>query len=139
MKKKHDPKSEPHEDPRVGEAIAMRRRALGLTQAQLAQMIDVGQEFISRIERKATPPKLDTLRKICDALNCSVDDLLQTGTPLDQTDEHLAAIAIAMRDLAPDERDSVVSIVRHVCEALTEHKRTMVPKVKTSKVVRKSK
>ncbi|HVW52745.1 MAG TPA: helix-turn-helix transcriptional regulator [Trinickia sp.] len=105
----------------MGETIAARRLALGLTQEQLARMIDVGQEFISRIERKATPPKLETLLKICYALNCSVDDLLQQGTPA-QTDEQLAAIAIAMRDLTGDERNSVVSIVQHVSEVLRQQR-----------------
>jgi len=137
MTKRHDPHDEPLA--RVGETIAARRLALGLTQEQLARMIDVGQEFISRIERKATPPKLETLLKICNALNCSVDDLLQRGTPDRQTDEQLVAIALAMRDLSADERNSVVSIVRHVCEALHAHKRAMVPKVKVSKVARKPK
>lgn len=137
MTKRHDPHDEPLA--RVGETIAARRLTLGLTQEQLARMIDVGQEFISRIERKATPPKLDTLLKICYALNCSVDDLLQRGTPDRQTDEQLEAIAIAMRDLTAEERNSVVSIVRHVCEALHAHKQAMGPKVKASKVARKTK
>lgn len=135
MTKRHDPHDEPLA--RVGETIAARRLALGLTQEQLARMIDVGQEFISRIERKATPPKLETLLKICYALNCSVDDLLQRGTPDRQADEQLMAIALAMRDLTADERNSVVGIVRHVCEALHAHKRATVPKVKGNKVTRK--
>lgn len=137
MKKRHDPQDEPQDEFRVGKAIAARRVGLGLTQAQLAEMVDVGQEFISRLERKATPPKLDTLRKICDALNCSVGDLLQREPTNNHEDERLAAVAVAMRDLTEDERDAVVNIVRHVSDVMREHRRGMVPKVKARAVVSK--
>ncbi len=43
---------------RVGSAIAERRRARGLTQAKLAEMIGLEQEAISRWERGTRAPTL---------------------------------------------------------------------------------
>ncbi|WP_256990472.1 helix-turn-helix domain-containing protein [Burkholderia sp. HI2714] len=64
----------------MGEAIAEIRRARGLTQAKLAEMINLEQEAISRWERGRRAPTLYRLQQSSDALDCSVDQLLQRGS-----------------------------------------------------------
>ncbi|WP_186082938.1 MULTISPECIES: helix-turn-helix domain-containing protein [Burkholderia] len=101
---------------RVGTAIAEQRRARGLTQAKLAEMIDLEQEAISRWERGTRMPTLHRLQQLSDALNCSVDQLLQRGSK--RSDDQLAMIADALEGLDSDERELVVNFVQQFTDML---------------------
>ncbi|MBU9583035.1 helix-turn-helix domain-containing protein [Burkholderia multivorans] len=101
---------------RVGTAIAEQRRARGLTQAKLAEMIDLEQEAISRWERGTRMPTLHRLQQLSDALDCSVDQLLQRGSK--RPDDQLAMIADALDGLDGDERALVVNFVQQFTNML---------------------
>ncbi|MBN3831701.1 helix-turn-helix transcriptional regulator [Burkholderia sp. Ac-20344] len=101
---------------RVGTAIAEQRRARGLTQAKLAEMINLEQEAISRWERGARMPTLHRLQQLSDALDCSVDQLLQRGSK--RPDDQLAMIADALDGLDSDERTLVVNFVQQFADML---------------------
>lgn len=101
---------------RVGTAIAEQRRARGLTQAKLAEMIDLEQEAISRWERGARMPTLHRLQQLSDALDCSVDQLLQRGSK--RPDDQLATIANALDGLDSDDRELVVKFVQQFTDML---------------------
>ncbi|WP_186169119.1 helix-turn-helix domain-containing protein [Burkholderia gladioli] len=106
---------------RVGTAIAEQRRARGLTQARLAEMIDLEQEAISRWERGTRVPTLHRLQQLSDALDCSVDQLLQRGSK--RPDDQMAMIADALGELDSDERLLVVNFVQQFAEMLkTKHR-----------------
>ncbi len=51
------------------------REHRGLTQAALAQLTGLRQASISDIESGKTSPRMDSARKIADALNVDIDDL----------------------------------------------------------------
>ncbi|HYI08462.1 MAG TPA: helix-turn-helix transcriptional regulator [Thermoanaerobaculia bacterium] len=53
------------------------RLARGLTQQQLAAMIDSNHPFISNMERGLTLPGLAMLIRLADALDCGVVDLVK--------------------------------------------------------------
>jgi transcriptional regulator with XRE-family HTH domain len=101
---------------RVGTAIADQRRTRGLTQAQLAEMIDLEQEAVSRWERGTRVPTLHRLQQLSDALECSVDQLLQRGST--RPDDQLAIVANALSGLDADERTLVVNFVQQFTEML---------------------
>ncbi|MBR8007435.1 helix-turn-helix domain-containing protein [Burkholderia vietnamiensis] len=101
---------------RVGAAIAEIRRVRGLTQAKLAEMINLEQEAISRWERGMRAPTLYRLQQLSDALDCSVDQLLQRGSK--RTDDQLATIADALRGLDANERALVVQFVQQFADLL---------------------
>lgn len=52
------------------------RLARGLTQQQLASMIESNHPFISNMERGRTLPGLAMLMRLSDALRCNVSDLV---------------------------------------------------------------
>lgn len=64
----------------LGRAIAQRRKLKGHTQAELAELIGVEQETISRFERGATLPPLGRLADIADALKCPMEHLIREGS-----------------------------------------------------------
>ncbi|MFM0230349.1 helix-turn-helix domain-containing protein [Paraburkholderia sediminicola] len=101
---------------RVGESIAELRRAKGLTQAQLAEMIDLEQEAVSRWERGTRVPTLLRLQQLSDALECSVDQLLQRGSK--RPNDQLANVANALNGLDADERALVVDFVQQFANML---------------------
>jgi len=52
--------------------VAGRRRELGLSQAQLAELCSTTQSAIARLESGGRPPRIDTLQRIADALDCEL-------------------------------------------------------------------
>src|SRR5687767_407796 len=66
--------------------IAVIRRALGMTTAQLAQRLSVAQPVVVRMEQSEAKGRiqLDTLRRAADALNCELVYALVPRMPLDE-------------------------------------------------------
>ena len=58
-----------------------RRARLGLTQASLAERVDVRLATIGRIEIGNRRPSIDLLERLADALDCRVRDLLVENPP----------------------------------------------------------
>lgn len=61
---------------RLGERIREERRRLGLTQAQLAEDIDISDTYMGSIERGERSLTLDTLVRLVNRLGVTVDYLL---------------------------------------------------------------
>jgi transcriptional regulator with XRE-family HTH domain len=61
---------------RLAKSIATKRRAASLTQAQLAELLAVEPDTISRMERGLAVPSLERLLDFANALNTTVNDLL---------------------------------------------------------------
>ena len=66
----------------LGKAIAVRRKALSLTQDDLAGLVDVDAETISRFERGAVLPSLQRLCRVAEALNVGLGELLPQASTL---------------------------------------------------------
>jgi len=60
---------------RLGNRIRYLRNRAGVTQAQLAERVDISPEFMSRVERGLKAPSLDSANKIADALGITLSDL----------------------------------------------------------------
>jgi transcriptional regulator with XRE-family HTH domain len=57
---------------RIADAVAERRLELGLTQQELAELCDTTQSAIARLESGGRPPRIDTLLRIANALDCEL-------------------------------------------------------------------
>lgn len=58
--------------PSLGPAIRRRRQDLGLTQADLANVADIANETVSRIERGRLTPSVDIAERIAHALGTTL-------------------------------------------------------------------
>lgn len=56
--------------------IKTARQRAGLTQQELAEKIGLSQKHISRWELEKFNPKINNLKKIADALQCDITDLI---------------------------------------------------------------
>jgi transcriptional regulator with XRE-family HTH domain len=52
--------------------VAERRQEQGLSQRELAELVGTTQSAIARLERGGRPPRIDTLLRIADALECEL-------------------------------------------------------------------
>jgi transcriptional regulator with XRE-family HTH domain len=66
---------------RVGPGIRDRRKALKLTQAELAKAAGVQWNAIAKVEVGLRRPSIDLLEAIADVLDCRVADLLPESGP----------------------------------------------------------
>jgi DNA-binding XRE family transcriptional regulator len=66
----------------IADKVSARRQELGLSQQQLARLVGTTQSSIARLERGGRPPRIDTLLKIADALECDLRvDLVPRAGP----------------------------------------------------------
>ena len=59
----------------LGKNIKKRRKELGLTQQELADLMNISLNFMGKIEIAFSKPSLDTLIDLAKVLNTSVSDL----------------------------------------------------------------
>jgi ribosome-binding protein aMBF1 (putative translation factor) len=57
---------------RIAEHVAEQRRARGVSQQELAELCGTTQSAIARFERGGRPPKIDTLLRMAQALDCEL-------------------------------------------------------------------
>lgn len=58
------------------ERLKEKRKELGLTQAQLAARVGCTQKDVARWETDEREPRLSALKKLAEALECKVDDII---------------------------------------------------------------
>lgn len=63
----------------LGKNIKYYRKQNNLTQEQMAESLELSVGFISQVERGIAKMSLDTLIDLCDLLNCSAGDLLNSA------------------------------------------------------------
>ena len=81
----------------LGRAIAAQRKVLGLSQNDLAGMIEVDAETISRFERGAVLPSLRRLLRVAAALQVSMVELLVHSSQLPE--DQRQKLLMAMQDV----------------------------------------
>lgn len=70
----------------IGQAIAKYRRAVGMTQAELAEKLDISNDAVSRMERGKSVPSVLRLLELSEIFHCEVADLitLSSNRSMDQ-------------------------------------------------------
>lgn len=100
----------------IGQRVAARRKALGWTQAALAEKIGVAEETMSRMESGKVAISLERLARFCDLLDLPLDELLLQVSE-NPTDEARALIK-SLKDLSPAERNLVLDNARNLASLL---------------------
>lgn len=84
----------------IGKRIAQRRKKLGLKQAQVEEMADLGQKYLSAIERAVSIPSTEVIMRLAVALDTTPDEFL-VGS-VHQHDETWKDVAELLRPLPPE-------------------------------------
>jgi predicted transcriptional regulator len=56
----------------IADRVADRRVEMGMSQRELAELCGTTQSAIARLERGGRPPRIDTLLRIAEALDCEL-------------------------------------------------------------------
>jgi predicted transcriptional regulator len=56
----------------IADKVASRRTQMNLSQRELAELCGTTQSAIARLERGGRPPRIDTLLRIAEALDCEL-------------------------------------------------------------------
>ena len=81
----------------IGRRIAKRRRQLGLSQAKVEERADIGDKYLSSIERGISNPSTEVIMRLAIALETTPDAFL-VGTVRDQ-DEAWKDVAELLRPM----------------------------------------
>jgi transcriptional regulator with XRE-family HTH domain len=101
---------------RLGTAIAAQRTARGLSQAQLAEVLGVEKDTVSRFERGMFLPPLRRLIQMADFFEMPLEDFIR-GSSSNAADA-APEIARKLSLLDKDSREFVRHIVDQLCERL---------------------
>lgn len=106
---------------RLGRHIGDRRRAVGLTQEQLAEYLEIDTLTVSRYETGNILPPLTVVDLMARLLHTTIADLL-SESPI-QPMEHGDRITVLLAGLSISDRDWVERIVKQLVERCQPRKR----------------
>ncbi len=61
---------------KIGQRIAARRRKLGLKQAEVSELADISNTYMSSIERAVSIPSTEVVMRLAEALDTTPDEFL---------------------------------------------------------------
>lgn len=98
---------------KLGSKIRILRKEAGLTQEQLAEIVNVSVNFIGYIERGERAPSIYTVEQLAQALDVDLKDLFEfsESESEDLLDETLLA---ALRKCEPDDLESLIHIAKQL-------------------------
>ena len=112
---------------KIGAQLARIRRERGLTQAELAELIDVTTETISRLERGVSIPSLKTLEAIGNALNIRLRDIFdfeyQPKARGSAFDKEVAKLLAFLKTKKADDIDMCFRIIRNIFDQIEKNYR----------------
>jgi len=96
-----------------GKRLVAARKARGLTQEGLADLVGLTKLQIYRYERGSSQPTLDALKKIAQALSVTIDELVfENGER--QPDQELLLLFEGVSRLDPDEKKLIKDLIEGV-------------------------
>ena len=95
---------------KVGRRIQEVRKSRGLTQAELAQMVDLSTKYISNVECGFKTPKLNTFVAIANALQCDANQLLSDVLDV-TTSQESGLVSRKLQALPVDEQRRLLRVL----------------------------
>ena len=97
----------------VGDRIRQARTKKGLSQAQLAEIIDKTPPYVSNIEMGKQNMSIIVLYKIVNALDISADWVLANDTP-EAVAITLDSVTKELEDCTPEERRAIIQMIQNL-------------------------
>ncbi|SUO92431.1 helix-turn-helix domain-containing protein [Suttonella indologenes] len=98
----------------IGQAVAKQRKAVGLTQAQLAERLNLSLDAISRLERGNIGLTVERMVELAEIFGCETVDLLHEGST--RVRDQARELEDLLQELAEEERIELLSLVRQMIE-----------------------
>ncbi len=114
----------------LGKNLKRMRKDKGLSQDQLSNKTGIRVAHISKLESDASDPKLSTIYKLMEGLNCSADGLLMDKNKVGL--DNILKVTLERVEQLPDaNKRIIIDVIHHYCQsvgatlALTENRTWM--------------
>ena len=104
----------------IGQRIRKTRKAHGLSQEQLAELVGISTTHMSHIETGNTKLSLPVLVSLAEALDVSTDDLLFCGSPTERGSV-LAELTQLLESCTTQQLKITVDVLRATIVSLKKH------------------
>jgi putative transcriptional regulator len=95
--------------------LRKRREELGLSQAQIAEVVDVNPSYVGLLERCERVPSLEILIEMCRAVRLTPADLFADANPKPvKDDQALAQVRVLFSRWSPEHRTAAVRVLREI-------------------------
>lgn len=98
----------------IGQAVAKQRKAVGLTQAQLAERLNLSLDAVSRLERGNIGLTVERMVELAEIFGCETADLLHEGST--RVRDQARELEDLLQELTEEERIELLSLVRQMIE-----------------------
>lgn len=99
----------------IGNNLYRIRKSKGLTQAEVAEKADFSDRTYADIERGSTNMRIETLLKICEALNITPNDILVSDNVIEITEQDIAE---TIKDCSNNEKETALKLLSVYVDSL---------------------
>ena len=99
----------------IGNNLYKIRKAKGLTQAEVAEKADLSDRTYADIERGSVTMRIDSMLKICVALNITPNDVLVVDTDIEITEQDIAE---TIKDCTNNEKETALKLLSVYVDSL---------------------
>ncbi len=104
--------------PSIGEGIALKRKEAGYTQAQVAELLGMHKETVSRLETGAIMPTVQRLVQLSELFQCRIGDFFYGDT--DAIEAKLKQMAARILQLPEKKREKFFALIFDLCDLAME-------------------
>lgn len=105
----------------IGQRIERLRRINGVTQEMLAEKVDLSRVYIAYIEAGKRKPSLESIVKISQALNSSIDNIL-IGNKTSNDNDYKLDIALLLADCNNQEKRIIFDTIKSLTTSLIHNR-----------------
>ena len=99
----------------IGNNLYKVRKAKGLTQAEVAEKTELSDRTYADIERGSVTMRVDSLLKICGALNITLNDILVLDNAIEITEQDIAE---TIKDCSNNEKETALRLLSVYVDSL---------------------
>lgn len=99
----------------IGENLYKIRKAKGLTQADVAERAELSDRTYADIERGSVTMRVNSLLKICGALNITPNDILVSDNAIEITEQDIAE---TIKDCSNNEKETALKLLSVYVDSL---------------------
>lgn len=99
----------------IGNNLYKLRKVKGLTQAEVAEKAELSDRTYADIERGSVTMRVDSLLKICGALNITPNDILVTNNDIEITEQYIAE---TIKNCSNNEKETAIKLLSVYVDSL---------------------
>ncbi|MFM0390787.1 helix-turn-helix domain-containing protein [Paraburkholderia phytofirmans] len=102
----------------VGQAIALRRAATGLSQEKVAEALGITREAVSRMETGVAVPTVVRLAELAEIFDCGIGELLTDAS--NRKIDQARRILELLEGLSAEKREMLMSVIKQLADGLVD-------------------